>query len=122
MALSADYSTLKEKLLRMWLPAESVQTFYEALYINLVKCLRHKYMFLMSKVEEDFKLLKCFNWKEMLNDFLTVTTDKIISTESFFESISKRIDECCFDTNPPFQLDETIVTGSYSEGLFLDVG
>ena len=29
---------------------------------------------------------------------------------------------CVFDTNQPLQLDETILTGSYSEGLFLFFG
>ena len=93
-----EYSTLKDELLRMWLPARGVHTVASMLTKNIQKFFPNKGnidnapfpwdLICQALLDEDFK---CF--------------------EGHFES--------CFDDKPPFQLREAILTGSYSEGLFL---
>ena len=90
---SAEFSTLKQNLHQMWLPVVGVNTIAQAFSKNIAKFspnLSSTCRFLQREIEE------------YLNHF---------NTEGNIES--------CFDSKPPFQLEETILTGSFSDGLFL---
>ena len=86
-----DYSTLKENLLKMRLPVTGVRTFSEMLAKNFLN---------------DFPL----PWNRIF--------ECILPGEEHLRDLGVNF-ESCFDKEPPFQLCESILTGSYSEGLFL---
>ena len=95
-----DYSTLKKKLLEMWLPAVGVDT-----EVDLVRK----------------------NWRKMFRcafdiDAFPCIVENVIekASESFFKRyIFKRDFDSYFDMQLPFRLDKAILTGSFNEGLFL---
>ena len=117
VSASADYSTLKEKLLQMWLPVVGVRKFIDALKNNFAKLCHHHFTLQMDQMEEDFMM-------EVLKVFFTEVANKIISIESSYHKDLSKIDVGYwrFDTDPSLQFGETILTGSYSEGLFLYFG
>ena len=119
VSASADYSTLKEKLLQMWLPVVGVRNFDDAFTNNFIKLLHHHFTLQMDQMEEDFKIF--FHLAYVI---FTASANKAMSTESRYDKEHFQINVGCyrFDTNPPLQFGETILTGSYSEGLFLYFG
>ena len=114
VSASAGYSTLKEKLLQMWLPVVGVRKFNDALKNNLIKLWLYNYTLQMDQMEGDFMM-------EVLHVIFTAFANKAMSTESRYDKEDFLINVGCyrFDTNSPLQFGETILTGSYSEGLFL---
>ena len=117
VSASAGYSTLKEKMLQMWLPVVGVRKFNDALKNNFIKLWLHNYTLQMDQMEEDFMM-------EVLHVIFTAFANKAMSTEIRYDKEHFQINVGCyrFDTNPPLQFGETILTGSYSEGLFLYFG
>ena len=97
---AVDYSTLKEKILEMWLPAVGVET------------------------EVDFVRN---NWRKIIScafniDVIPCVVDDMIenATEGFSKKyFFKRNLDSYFDTQLPLQLGKVILTGSFNEGLFL---
>ena len=53
VSVSAGYSTLKEKLLQMWLPVVGVRKFNDALKNNFIKLWLHNYTLQMDQMEGD---------------------------------------------------------------------
>ena len=95
-----DYSTLNLKLLKMWLPAVGVKSADEFCRKNVVTLLCQFALDLgnTSFVEQD--LVDLFG-PELVE----------------FSLFEKGFDPC-FDNQPPFQLEKTILSRSLSEGLF----
>ena len=114
VSASADYSTLKENLLQMWLPVAGARNINDVILKNCVKY--------MGDMVENFMGEEVENYSELLKFkvVFTALANKMMPKESNCRNDHfERNVGCCFDTNKPFQLDETILTGSYSEGLFL---
>ena len=100
-ALTNNYSVLKDCLLKIWTLALGARTPFEFVEKNCEKLCQHTY----------------FGRKDIppqRPDLLKNKIYEIFSTFVFDASL-----ENCFDTQPPFQLDETILTGSFSDGPFL---
>ena len=97
---SIEFSTLKHNLLQMWLPVVGV---------NTVGCVLSKNIAKFSRDHSSTGSFLRFLW--FANEWKIEECLKNFNMEGNIES--------CFDTKPPFQLGETILTGSFSEGLFL---
>jgi hypothetical protein len=95
-ASSVDYWTFKDKLLKMWVPAVGVETAAGLCTKNFEKFFAEE--------------ISC-----VMPDFL----DREMVEEIFELHVFKQDLESSFDTQPPFQLNEAILTGSLTEGLFL---
>ena len=91
----AAYSILNEALLEVWVPVVGVRTIHE----------------LWTEILENFVEDLNPSWLKLIKEPL-----KEICRHHVFNT---RI-EHYFDTQPPFELNEAIVTGSWSEGLCLD--
>ena len=83
----------------MWLPVEGV---------NTVGCVLSKNIAKFSRDHSSKGSFLRFLW--FANEWKIEGCLKNFNIEGNIES--------CFDTKPPFQLGETILTGSFSEGLF----
>ncbi|CAB4013949.1 Hypothetical predicted protein [Paramuricea clavata] len=94
-ASSVDYSTLKYNLLKMWLPVTGVRTPVDLWTRNFENYFGDKVYCVMQDWLRQ-------NNKETTPDFLC---------KPHFENY--------FDSRPPFEIDEVILSGSCSEGLFL---
>jgi hypothetical protein len=104
-ASSASYSTLKNTILEMWEPAAvGVQT-----AADLVENVYEK------NVDD---LSNMFNIPYDLSCRIQ-NSSKIVSESICKDIIFKTNFQSYFDADPPFQVGETILTGSLSEGLFL---
>ena len=94
------YSTLKEKILEMWLPAVGVE--------NEVAFVRNNWR-------------KMFSCASNIQVIPSIVEDMIEDAmERFFENyfFQRNIDSY-FDMQLPFRLGKAILTGSFNEGLFL---
>ncbi|CAB4003979.1 Hypothetical predicted protein [Paramuricea clavata] len=94
---SVDFLILKENLLQMWLPVKGAQTVPEFCRLNWEKIA--VYMFQMNIIPFTFKNNR--------------------GEEFCKRQVFKTSFENYFDAQPPFQLGEAILSGSFSEGLFL---
>ena len=92
-----DYLALKEKLLRMWIPVTGARTGSDLWIKNFEK-------FASSMVNID-------NITFLTRFLIDKSKLTLFRHNPHFESY--------FDSQPPFQLEEAILSGSFSEGLFL---
>ena len=96
---SVDSLILKENLLEMWVPVIGAQTVPEFCKLNWEKIAAYMFKkdiipFMMDKIEGSYeKFCKRYVFKTNFENY--------------------------FDAQPPFQLGEAILSGSFSEGLFL---
>ncbi|CAB3985967.1 Hypothetical predicted protein [Paramuricea clavata] len=97
---SDDYSTLKSTLLEMWVPIVGVHTPADLWTKNYVKAF--------------CSIVKMDNFPTALQNKMKRTNEEFCK-----RSVFKTNFQSFFDTQPPFQLSEAILTGSLSEGLFL---
>ena len=100
-ALANDYLNLKDHLLQIWIPVIGARTPFEFFVKNVEKLYRHDFL---GQTEIARVLLNIFK-RDLYEVFC-----KFFFDASF---------ENCFDNQPPFQLDEIILTGSFSDGLFI---
>ena len=100
-ALANDYSNLQDHLLQIWIPVVGARTPFEFCVKNCEKWYRDA---LLGQIGIPRVLLNLFE-RNLYGDF-----SKMFFDVSF---------ENCFDSQPPFQLDEMILTGSLSDGLFI---
>ena len=100
-ALTVNYSILKDRLLKIWIPAIGTRTPFEFLEKNCRK----------------FCQFAFDGYTEISLVILDLVKTQLyeLSRQLFFDASYVN----CFDTQPPFQLGETILTGSFSDGLFL---
>lgn len=97
-----DYSNLKNDVREIWVPAVGVQTVTDLLRKNIDNLLK------MNNIP--CECTSMYGLKESL---------KQLCEECFPSYIFKTSFDAYFDTEPPFQLGEAMLSGSFSEGLFL---
>ena len=93
-----DYLTLKNTLLEMWVPVVGARTAAEFWTKNCEKFLGH--------------LFKTNNIPCFMKDWIEKSYQECLKLFVFEP-------ESYFDSRPPFELGETMLTGSFSEGLLL---
>ena len=98
-----DYSTLEKKVLDQYVPPKGMKTTAEFATKSCVKTAEH--------------FLKLINISDdtihFIQDYVKLFSDTYCKNV-FYETNFKTY----FDDHPPFQLDEAILTGSMTEGLF----
>lgn len=97
---SADYVTLKKALLGMWVPVIGAQNASHLWIRNF-----NKFCSDYLNINDMYSLIQNWCTRNKQDNF------NIFYFEPSFERY--------FDAQPPFQLDQAILTGSLSEGLFL---
>ena len=102
-AVANGHSILKDCLLKLWIPVVGVRTPFEFVRKNCEK-------FLKGHSHGQTEILPLIVYE-------IIRSCTVGICEAFF--IDDRRFANCFDTEPPFQLNKAILTGSLSEGLFL---